>query len=185
MLWGEVAAAAAGHGLAGLAGSSTVGVVGYSIGGGVGWLARRYGLAANSILAADVVTADGRIVRTDREHEPTAAAGKETAFCYLANRPSLGRLTKKVAMDLVSCPLLGAQNARFWMVVDMPVPESTAVQIRRLRARPGGCLTPRYRHGEGASGCMIIRAGLVPAMPAHAAMRYVGIIESPAGRGLL
>lgn len=70
-LWGEVAAAAAEHGLAGLAGSSpTVGVVGYSIGGGLGWLARRFGLAANSILGADVVTADGRLVRADREHNP-------------------------------------------------------------------------------------------------------------------
>ncbi len=70
-LWGEVATAAAGHGLAGLAGSSsTVGVVGYSLGGGLGWLARRYGLAANSILAADLVTADGRLVRADREHDP-------------------------------------------------------------------------------------------------------------------
>ena len=70
-LWGEVATAAAEHGLAGLAGSSPhVGVVGYSIGGGIGWLARRYGLAANSILAADVLTADGRFIHVDREHEP-------------------------------------------------------------------------------------------------------------------
>jgi FAD/FMN-containing dehydrogenase len=69
--WGEVAAAAARHGLAGLAGSSpTVGVVGYSINGGLGWLARQYGLAANRILAADVVTAGGRLVRADREHHP-------------------------------------------------------------------------------------------------------------------
>ena len=70
-LWSEVTAAAAEHGLAGLAGSSpNVGAVGYSVGGGIGWLARRYGLAANSILAADVVTADGRLVHADREHEP-------------------------------------------------------------------------------------------------------------------
>jgi hypothetical protein len=94
-------------------------VVGYSIGGGVGWLARRYGLAANSILAADVVTAEAGWSAPTANTSPTAAAGKETAFCYLANRPSPGRLTKKVAMDLkkvapdlVSCPIVGAQNAR-------------------------------------------------------------------------
>ena len=69
VLWAKVAAAAAGHGLA-RAGSSTVGVVDYSIGGGVGWLARQYGLAANSTLAANGVTTDARLNRTDCEHEP-------------------------------------------------------------------------------------------------------------------
>jgi len=69
--WGEVQAAAAAHGLAGLAGSSPdVGVVGYTLGGGLGWLGRAYGLACNSVLAADVVTADGRLLHVDREHEP-------------------------------------------------------------------------------------------------------------------
>jgi FAD/FMN-containing dehydrogenase len=69
--WGQVQAAAAAHGLAGLAGSSLeVGVVGYTLGGGLGWLARRYGLACNSVLAIDVVTADGRLLHVDREHEP-------------------------------------------------------------------------------------------------------------------
>jgi FAD/FMN-containing dehydrogenase len=69
--WGEVQAAAAAHGLAGLAGSSPeVGVVGYTLGGGLGWLARRYGLACNSVLAIDVVTADGLLLHADREHEP-------------------------------------------------------------------------------------------------------------------
>jgi hypothetical protein len=69
--WGEVQAAAAAHGLAGLAGSSPeIGVAGYTLGGGLGWLARRYGLACNSVLTIDVVTADGRKLRVDREHEP-------------------------------------------------------------------------------------------------------------------
>jgi FAD/FMN-containing dehydrogenase len=69
--WGEVQTAAAAHGLAGLAGSSPeVGVLGYTLGGGLGWLARRYGLACNSVLALDVVIADGRLLRVDREHEP-------------------------------------------------------------------------------------------------------------------
>jgi len=69
--WGDVQAAAAAHGLYGLSGSSPdVGVVGLSLGGGVGWLARRHGLAANSILAADVITADGRRLSIDEHHEP-------------------------------------------------------------------------------------------------------------------
>ena len=45
-------------------------MVGYTLGGGLGWLARRYGLACNSVLAIDVVTADGRLLRVDRDHEP-------------------------------------------------------------------------------------------------------------------
>jgi UDP-N-acetylenolpyruvoylglucosamine reductase len=71
VLWEEVVLAAGEHGLAGLAGSSPdVGVVGYTLGGGVGWLARRYGLAANSVVAVELVTADGRFVRADRDNEP-------------------------------------------------------------------------------------------------------------------
>ena len=71
VLWQEVSLAAAEHGLAGLAGSAgDVGVVGYTLGGGLGWLARRYGLAANSVVAVELVTADGRHVRTDRDNEP-------------------------------------------------------------------------------------------------------------------
>ena len=68
-LWGELAVAAGEHGLAGLAGSSPdVGVIGYTLGGGIGWLSRKYGLAANSIVAAEVVTAEGEAVRADAGH---------------------------------------------------------------------------------------------------------------------
>jgi FAD/FMN-containing dehydrogenase len=68
VLWGEVTDAAAAHGLAALAGSSAdVGVVGYSLGGGISWLGRRYGLAANSVTAAELVSADGESIRADSE----------------------------------------------------------------------------------------------------------------------
>src|SRR5262245_58875900 len=60
VLWAELTEKAKDYGLVGLAGSSPdVGVVGYSLGGGVSWLARKYGLATNSILAIELVTADG------------------------------------------------------------------------------------------------------------------------------
>ena len=70
-LWLEVTELASEHGLAPLAGSSPdVGVVGYSLGGGVSWLARKYGLSANSVLAIEVVTADGRLRRVDADNDP-------------------------------------------------------------------------------------------------------------------
>jgi FAD/FMN-containing dehydrogenase len=68
--WEDVTVPAGEHGLAALAGSSpNVGVTGYTLGGGMGWLARRYGLAANSVTAVEIVTPDGRLVRADADHE--------------------------------------------------------------------------------------------------------------------
>lgn len=64
--WGDVTAATSPHGLAPLAGSSAdVGVAGYSTGGGLSWLARKYGLACNSVRAVELVNADGELVRAD------------------------------------------------------------------------------------------------------------------------
>jgi FAD binding domain/Berberine and berberine like len=71
VLSGDVAVRAGEHGLAAVAGSSPdVSIVGYTLGGGVGWLGRRHGLAANSVLAIELVTADGRLVRVDGDNEP-------------------------------------------------------------------------------------------------------------------
>jgi uncharacterized protein YbjT (DUF2867 family)/FAD/FMN-containing dehydrogenase len=71
VVWNDVVPAAAAHGLVGLPGSSTtVGVVGYTLGGGFGWLGRRYGLAAHTITSADLVMADGeRITASRDEHQ--------------------------------------------------------------------------------------------------------------------
>jgi FAD/FMN-containing dehydrogenase len=71
VVWIDVVQAAAAHGLAALAGSSPdVGVTGYTLGGGLSFLGRKHGLAANNVIAAEMVTADGRLVRADPEHEP-------------------------------------------------------------------------------------------------------------------
>jgi FAD/FMN-containing dehydrogenase len=68
--WENVTLPAGEHGLAALAGTSpNVGVTGYTLGGGMGWLTRRHGLAANSVTAVEIVTADSRLVRADGDHE--------------------------------------------------------------------------------------------------------------------
>jgi FAD/FMN-containing dehydrogenase len=69
-LWIEVTEATTPHGLFPLSGSSPdVGVVGYTVGGGLSWLARKHGLAANHVTAIELVTPEGELVRaTAEEH---------------------------------------------------------------------------------------------------------------------
>jgi hypothetical protein len=69
--WRDVVHAAAAHGLAPLASSMRdMGVVGYTLGGGLGWLGRRHGLACNHVRAVELVAADGRRLRADAKTEP-------------------------------------------------------------------------------------------------------------------
>ena len=69
--WRDVVPALSDLGLAALHGSSPdVGIAGYSLGGGIGWLARKHGMQANAVTAIELVTADGSLVRTDATHEP-------------------------------------------------------------------------------------------------------------------
>ncbi|GII05636.1 FAD-binding oxidoreductase [Planobispora takensis] len=69
--WAEVVAAAAPHGLAPLSGSSSgVGAVGYTLGGGLGPIARTFGFAADHVREITVVTADGEVRVADSGREP-------------------------------------------------------------------------------------------------------------------
>lgn len=68
---GEYTAEAGKHGLAtGFGDTGTVGIGGITLGGGVGFLVRKYGLTIDDLLAAEVVTADGQLLHVDDEHHP-------------------------------------------------------------------------------------------------------------------
>ena len=69
--WGQVAAALAPHGLAISSGDTkSVGVGGLTLTGGIGWKVRKYGLALDNVVAAEVVTANGEVVRASAEENP-------------------------------------------------------------------------------------------------------------------
>ena len=108
MLWGDVTVAAGEAGLVALHGSSPdVGVLGYTLGGGIGWLGRKHGLAANSVLAFEVVTADGELVRADAENEPDL---------FWALRGGGGAFAAVTAIEFRLYPLTEAYAG--WLVFD-------------------------------------------------------------------
>jgi len=68
--WADLVPQASELGLAALHGSTPdVSVTGYSLGGGIGWYARKLGLSTNSVTAIELVTADGKLRRVDHENE--------------------------------------------------------------------------------------------------------------------
>jgi hypothetical protein len=70
-LWKEFNRATQLHGLATTGGViSTTGVAGLTLGGGLGWLMSRHGMALDNLLSVDLVTADGKVVRASSEEHP-------------------------------------------------------------------------------------------------------------------
>src|SRR5437762_3286624 len=74
LTWGELNDATQQHGLAVTGGVvSTTGIAGLTLGGGIGWLMPKYGLATDNLLSAEVVTAEGRLL---------TASGQENADLF-------------------------------------------------------------------------------------------------------
>jgi FAD/FMN-containing dehydrogenase len=69
--WADFDKATAAHGLATTGGLiSSTGIAGLTLGGGLGWLMRSHGLACDNIVGAEVVTADGHVVRASADENP-------------------------------------------------------------------------------------------------------------------
>ncbi|MEU9114486.1 FAD-binding protein [Streptomyces sp. NPDC048483] len=97
VVWGQVIEAAAPHGLAPLNGSSPgVGVISYTLGGGVGIMARTYGFAADQVRAVDLVTADAE------QRHLTADSDPELFRALLGGGHGLGIVT---AMEFALVPV--------------------------------------------------------------------------------
>jgi FAD/FMN-containing dehydrogenase len=71
LTWGEFDRETQAHGFATTGGFvSTTGIAGLTLGGGLGWLMRKYGLACDNLRSVEIVTADGQLRTTDATHDP-------------------------------------------------------------------------------------------------------------------
>jgi hypothetical protein len=137
--WGEVLEKTQVHGLAPLLGSSpTVGAIGYTLGGGLGWLGRKYGLATDSVVSFDVVTADG---------EERTVSADENLELFWGLRGGGGSLAAVTAMTVRLFPVetvyggiliypapMAADVLRRWRdwIQDLPDEMTSAVKIMNV-----------------------------------------------------
>ena len=142
--WIRVVEAAAPYGLAPLSGSITdVGVVGYTTGGGLGPMARTYGLAADKVRAIEVVTGDGVLRRVTPTDHP------ELFFGLRGGKGTLGIVTA-IEFDLVHQPTFYGGSLWFdgeaaasvieqWRAwcADLPELATTSFALFQLPAMPG------------------------------------------------
>ncbi|HET8593020.1 MAG TPA: FAD-binding oxidoreductase [Solirubrobacterales bacterium] len=129
------------HGLCFLPGSSpTVGVTGYTLGGGLGWLARKHGFACNHVRAFEVVNADGQIRQVDSKTNPDlfwALRGGGGGYAIVtALHLELLPIPDVYAGVLIFPAELGAPAIRAYRDWTEKVPEELTSNLRFLRPPP-------------------------------------------------
>jgi FAD/FMN-containing dehydrogenase len=146
--WGPVATTLAGHGLAISSGDTTsVGVGGLTQAGGIGWMVRKHGLTIDSLLAAEVVTAAGHVVR---------ASATENPDLFWALRGGAGNFGVVTAFELQAQPVSTVQFGTItyapddlpqllkgWATVMRSAPDelsTTLVLMPGFGGAPGGAL---------------------------------------------
>jgi FAD/FMN-containing dehydrogenase len=168
----QVDAATAVHGLATVGGTvSHTGVGGLTLGGGMGWLTPRFGLAIDNLLGVEIVTADGAVLRADAEHHPDlfwavrgggGNFGVVTEFVFRAHP-----LDPVVAFAMLFWPAAqGAEVLRLARTVHRDLPDDTNLLVAAINAPPAP-FVPEHLHG--ASGYAVLLAGFDGA-PGHAGL---------------
>lgn len=144
VIWQQVLDATAPHGLAPLVGSAPgVGVVGFLTGGGIGPLTRTYGLASDTVLALEVVTGDGRLLRaTPTEHADLfwgLRGGKGTLGIVTAVEIELLPLTEVYggALFFDGTDASGVLHTWREWTQDLPEHANTSLALLQLPDMPG------------------------------------------------
>ena len=171
------------HGLATPLGFvSEVGVAGLTLGGGLGYLTRRFGWTADNLLAAEIVTADGEVRRASREEHPDLFWGLRGAGANLGVVTSLTfrlhRVGPTVVGGLIAWPFERATEIlSAYRDITADAPRELAVWMNFLRA-PAAPFVPQRWHGELVGAMAVCYSG--PVEEAGAVLAPIRALGDPA-----
>jgi FAD/FMN-containing dehydrogenase len=153
VLWGELDAATQAAGLATVGGIVThTGIAGLTLGGGIGWLMRRYGATVDNLLSAEVVTADGAVLRASADEHPELFWGLRGGGGNFGIVTSFEYRLHPVGPTVLAGPILyaledGPEVLRFYRdyIAEAPDELTTIVMLRQAPALP---FVPAELHGR-------------------------------------
>jgi FAD/FMN-containing dehydrogenase len=182
VLWGELDQETQAFGLATTGGVVThTGIAGLTLGGGIGWLMRKYGATVDNLLSAELVTVEGEVVTVNAEEHPDlfwairgggGNFGLVTSFVYRLHRVGPQVLAGPIFHALEEAPEL----LRFYrdFIADAPDELTTIVNLRRAPSLP---LLPAEVHGRPVVMVAACYAGAID--EAEAVLRPLRAFGSP------
>jgi FAD/FMN-containing dehydrogenase len=154
-LLADLDAATQAHGLAVPAGLvSHTGIAGLTLGGGMGWLTRKYGLSIDNLVSAEVVTADGRVLRAAADEHPDlfwAIRGGGGNFGVVTSFEfALHEVDPVVQFGLFFWPLdQGLQALRLAREITAAMPDEINAVAAALNAPPAPFVPEQYHFAPG------------------------------------
>lgn len=158
---GEYSAAADAYGLAtGFGDSGSVGIGGITLGGGIGYLVRKYGLTIDDLLAADIVTADGEVIRADADNHSDlfwAIRGGGGNFGVVTRFQFRLHDVRQVVGGMLMLPATPAVIRSFVAEAESAPDELTT--IANIMTAPPLPFVPTTYHGKIVILAMLLHAG--------------------------
>jgi FAD/FMN-containing dehydrogenase len=142
---------------------STTGVGGFTLGGGIGWLVRKHGLACDNLISADVVTADGRLVTASADENPELLWGLKGGGGNFGIAVSLEYRVQPVGPMVMGGPTFypgerAEEILRFYRDFVQDLPDELTTLANLLWAPPAPFI-PEEWHGKPLIGLVACYAG--------------------------